>query len=163
LAGPRWRGPIPRGITAAIRCETDFAFARYRTQLFGPSDVENVKTIQSAYTVQPLSAFLGTPPPLAPPPIYFVRPLNAAYECMSLDSVNVLNFVLQFCPAHRTEGALRSRLCRLGIRPGLHFDADALSPDVHMAVLEGVADAWRSNDNLENAIAVGIIRPPQIY
>ena len=163
LAGPRWKGPIPRGITAAIRCETDLAFVRYRTQLFGLSDVENVKMIQSAYRVQPLSAFLGTTPPLAPAPSYLIRPLNAAYECMSLEFFNVLNFILQFCPVHRTEGALRSRLCRLGIGAGLRFDAEALSPDVHMAVLEGIADAWRANDNLENAIAVGLVNTPQLY
>ena len=32
----------------------------YRTQLFDPSDIDNVKKIQAGYKVQPLSQFLGT-------------------------------------------------------------------------------------------------------
>src|SRR5262245_51197761 len=33
LAGPKWKGEKPDGITSVIRCETDFAFVLYRTQL----------------------------------------------------------------------------------------------------------------------------------
>src|SRR4051812_41236929 len=59
LAGPRWKGERPKGIKAVIRSETDFAFVLYRTQLFNPADIENVKRIQAGYTVRPLSGFLG--------------------------------------------------------------------------------------------------------
>ena len=48
-----------------IRSETDFAFVLYRTQLFNPGDIENVKKIQAGYKVQPLSEFLGMPAPAA--------------------------------------------------------------------------------------------------
>jgi hypothetical protein len=43
LAGPSWKGEKPRGIDKVFRCETDFAFAVFRTQLFNPADIENVK------------------------------------------------------------------------------------------------------------------------
>ena len=80
LAGPRWKGGRPSGIKAVIRSETDFVFAVYRTQLFGASDIENVKKIQAGYKVQPLSRFLGKPPPRAAPPIDFIKPLTRGAE-----------------------------------------------------------------------------------
>jgi hypothetical protein len=62
LAGPDWKGEVPKGITKLIRADTQFVFVGYRTQLFDPEDMVNVKKVQAGYTVQPLSQFLGTPP-----------------------------------------------------------------------------------------------------
>jgi hypothetical protein len=56
LAGPDWKGKIPPGIKAVIRSETEFAFVLYRTQLFDPADVDNVRKIQAGYRVEPLSS-----------------------------------------------------------------------------------------------------------
>src|ERR1700733_12774746 len=58
LAGPDWKGEIPKGIDKVFRSETELAFPGYRTQLFNPGDLENVKKIQAGYKVQTLSAFL---------------------------------------------------------------------------------------------------------
>ena len=66
VAGPSWKGETPKGINKVIRCETEFSLAGYRTQLFGPGDLENVKEIQAGYKVQTLSSFLGAPPRRAP-------------------------------------------------------------------------------------------------
>ena len=63
LAGPNWKGEKPEGVKEVIRSDTDFAFVLYRTQLFDPADIENVKKIQSEYTLEPLSKFLGKEPP----------------------------------------------------------------------------------------------------
>src|SRR5271169_2583676 len=60
LAGPSWKGPVPKGVAKVIRADTEFAFVGYRTQLFDPEDLVNVKQIQAGYTVQPVSQFLGT-------------------------------------------------------------------------------------------------------
>ena len=68
LAGPDWKGETPPGIKAVIRSETEFAFVLYRTQLFDPDDIDNVKKIQAGYKVQPLSQFLGKPAPAPRPP-----------------------------------------------------------------------------------------------
>ena len=57
LAGPNWKGDKPEGINEVIRSDTDLAFVLYRTQLFGPSDLDNVKKIQAGYQVTPLSVF----------------------------------------------------------------------------------------------------------
>jgi hypothetical protein len=47
IAGPAWHGEKPAGITDVVRCETGIAYAIYRTQLFGPDDLDNVKRIQA--------------------------------------------------------------------------------------------------------------------
>jgi hypothetical protein len=47
LAGPSWHGETPSGVNAVIRCETQFAFVLFRTQLFDPADIENVKKAQA--------------------------------------------------------------------------------------------------------------------
>ena len=46
LAGPGWKGEIPKGIDKVFRSETELVFPGYRTQLFNPGDLENVKKIQ---------------------------------------------------------------------------------------------------------------------
>ena len=75
LAGPRWKGEMPKGIESVIRSETDLAFVLYRTQLFGKDDLAKVQQIQAGYKAQPLSSFLGTAPPSAPP-VEFIEPLS---------------------------------------------------------------------------------------
>jgi hypothetical protein len=69
LAGPNWKGDKPEGIQDVIRCETQLALVVYRTQLFRPDDLDNVRRIQAGYQVQPLSRFLGKPAPGATPSV----------------------------------------------------------------------------------------------
>ena len=69
IAGPSWKGEKPRGIAKVFRCETEFAFAIIRTQLFNPADIDNVTRIQAGYQLQPLSAFLNKPAPPAAPEV----------------------------------------------------------------------------------------------
>jgi hypothetical protein len=76
IAGPSWNGDTPEGIAEVIRSETEFVFGAFRTQLFSPADLDNVKKVQAGYKVQPLSAFLGQTPPDAAPPIDFIKPLT---------------------------------------------------------------------------------------
>lgn len=63
LAGPDWKGETPKGIDKVFRSETELAFPGYRTQLFNPDDIDNVKKVQAGYKVQTLSAFLGQAAP----------------------------------------------------------------------------------------------------
>lgn len=69
VAGPGWNGDKPPGITRLFRCETEFAVALIRTQLFNASDIDNVKKIQAGYRAEPLSKFLNKPAPPPPPQI----------------------------------------------------------------------------------------------
>ena len=142
LAGPDWHGETPPGVKAVIRSETEFAFVIYRTQLFGPDDIDNVKKIQAGYKVQPLSQFLGKPAPPAPPAVDFIKPLSPEAERTSPEFFNILNFVLGFCPPNPAETEIMARFAKLGIGPHGTFDAKALSPEMLKAVQDGMADAW---------------------
>lgn len=144
LAGPDWKGTTPKGIKKVIRSETEFAFILYRTQLFGPADIENVKRIQSGYKAQTLSAFLHQSPPPAAPKADFIKPLNADQERTSLKFFSVLNFLLQFCPTHPSEQALMTRFAKIGVGAGKPFDADALPPELRKALQDGMADGWKA-------------------
>jgi hypothetical protein len=118
LAGPRWQGEKPEGIKDVIRSETEFVLVVYRTQLFEPEDIENVKKVQAGYKVQPLSQFLGEAPPPPAPPIEFIEPLGAEQERNSLEFFGILNFVLQLCFTHPSETELMARFAKLGIGAG---------------------------------------------
>jgi hypothetical protein len=142
VAGPDWKGDTPKGVQKVIRSETDFIVAIYRTQLFNPSDLDNVKRIQAGYKVQPLSAFLGTAAPPAAPQIDFIKPLTLAEQKTSLQFFNIVNFVLQFCPTDPSETELRARFAKIGVSGGKIFDPNKLSPEIKSAIEQGRADAW---------------------
>jgi hypothetical protein len=142
LAGPGWKGTTPKDIKKVFRCETELAFPAYRTQLFNPGDIDNVKKVQAGYKVQTLSAFLGQPAPKAAPAIDFMKPLTPAEEKTSPQFFNILNFVLQFCPTVPSETALMARFAKLGVGAGKTFDASKFSPEVKAAIEQGMADAW---------------------
>ena len=59
VTGPGWKGETPKGIKAVLNSETEFAYLLFRTQLFNPADLANVKKIQAGYKAEPLSKFLG--------------------------------------------------------------------------------------------------------
>ena len=141
LAGPRWQGKPPDGVNALIRSETDFAFVLFRTQLFGPADLNNVKRIQAQYGVQSLSRFAGTTPPREAPAIQFPDPLSAEAQRSAPEFFHILNFLLQFAPTHPTETALMERFAKIGVAAGRPFDPASLSPAQRQAVKDGMTDA----------------------
>lgn len=142
VAGPSWQGSTPPGINKVIRCETERALGIYRTQLFDPEDLEAVKKIQSEYQVRPLSAFLGQSAPPVAPAMESVPPLSTAEQKTSPKFFDVLNFILQYCPIHPSEQAMRDRWTKLEIGPGRKFSTQPWSPVQLAAVEQGMADAW---------------------
>jgi hypothetical protein len=149
VAGPGWKGETPKGVKQVIRSETDFVLAGYRTQLFNPNDLDNVKKIQAGYKAQPLSAFLGTAVPKAAPAIDFIKPLTPAAEKTSLQVFNILNFLLQFCPTDPSETEVMARFAKIGVGGGKTIDASKLSPEMKAAFEQGIADAWKEYDDLK--------------
>jgi hypothetical protein len=152
LAGPSWNGETPKGIDKVFRSETELAFPGYRTQLFSPGDIENVRKVQAGYKVQPLSAFLGQSAPKAAPAIEFIKPLTPAEQRTSPDFFNILNFVLQFCPTVPSETELMARFAKIGVSAGKTFDASTLSPEIKTAIEQGMADAWADLAALQKRI-----------
>jgi hypothetical protein len=149
LAGPNWKGEKPEGINEVIRSDTELAFVLYRTQLFGPSDIEMVKQIQSGYQVQPLSIFLNQPPPSPAPAIDFVPPLTPDQQNTSPQFFEILSFVMRFAPTLPAEKDMRDRFASIGIGPDENFDADELSPEMRTAIEGGMADAWAEFDTFK--------------
>jgi hypothetical protein len=110
--------------------------------LFNPADIENVKTIQSGYNIQPLSSFLNQTAPTAPQAVNWLVPLSRAAQDSSLMFFNQLNFWMQFCTIHPTEKELYERFAKIGIAPGQEFNPKSFSPEVQQAIAAGIQDAW---------------------
>jgi hypothetical protein len=149
IAGPDWKGEIPKGIKQAFHSETQFGLEIYRTQLFNPADIVNVKKIQAGYTAQPLSAFLHTPAPPAPPTPDFPAFTEDAFKT---DFPKYLNFLLQYCPPVDEEKALRAKFAAIGIEAGKPFAPDKLSvaqkAELDLGVKEGYDAINKRRDNI---------------
>lgn len=163
VAGPAWKGEKPAGIKKVIRSETELALAAYRTQLFNPADIPNVQKVQAGYLVRPLSAFLGQPAPAPAPAIKFIKPLVPAEEKTSIEFFNVLNHLLQFCPAHPSEKELLARFARLGIGAGRTIDVAGLTPEAKSAFQQGMVDAWAELDALQKRINAGEVTSGDMF
>jgi hypothetical protein len=150
VAGPGWKGEKPEGIAKVLQCETDFSFAIYRTQLFNPGDLDNVKKIQAGYKVQPLSAFLKKPAPPAAPEIEWPKIDKKLAET---DPFAYLNFVLQFCPLTgpaEVEKPLRDRFAKIGIEAGKPFKLDKLTAEQKADLEAGIKSGL---DQIKQAVA----------
>jgi hypothetical protein len=138
VTGPSWRGEKPRGIDKVFRCETEFAFAIFRTQLFSPADVGNVKKVQAGYKLQTLSAFLKKP---APPAAREIRWPKIDKKLAASEPFAYLSFLLQFCPPVGPGGVerpLRARLARIGVEAGKPFPLDKLTAGGRAELAVGV-------------------------
>jgi hypothetical protein len=164
VAGPSWHGEIPKGIKRVFRSETDFVLALYRTQLFDPEDLDNVRKIQAGYRVEPLSAFLGQPAPGAAPKIDFAMPLPKDDEKTSLEFFSILNFILNYCPTDPSEKELMERFAKINIGAGKTFDAETLSPKLKQAIADGMADAWEElNTFVKTKVDTGKVTSGELF
>ncbi|MFY9922330.1 MAG: DUF1254 domain-containing protein [Mycobacterium sp.] len=164
LAGPNWKGDKPDGINEVIRSDTDLAFVLYRTQLFGPSDLDKVKEIQAGYQVTPLSVFLNQPPPAPAPAIDFVPPLTPDQQKTSPQFFEILGFVMRFAPTLPDEKEMRDRFASIGIGPDGDFQADKLSPEMRSAIEGGMADALAELDKFKkDKLDTGEVTSAQLF
>jgi hypothetical protein len=142
IAGPGWKGETPPGIDKVFRCETEFSLAAYRTQLFGPKDIDNMKKVQAGYGVQTLSAYLKRPAPPAAPEVKWPK-IDA--KSAEADPFAYLNFVLQFCPLTgpaEVEKPLRERFAKIGIAAGKPFSLDKLTVEQRAEVAAGMKSGY---------------------
>lgn len=144
VTGPDWKGEQPKGIKKTFKSETQFSLFIYRTQLFGPSDIENVKKIQAHYVAVPLSKFLKKPAPPAAPTIVWPAFSDAAFKT---DFVTYMDFLLQFCPEIPAEKEIRSRFASIGIGPRKRFEYSDLSELHKIEVGLGIEDAFAKIKN----------------
>jgi hypothetical protein len=147
IAGPKWNGEKPKGIKEVFKAETEIVGTLTRTALQGPEDIPNVKAIQAQYKLQPLSAFLKQPAPLAAPAIDF--PLYDKAKARTHDFIGYLNFLLQFAePPVASEVAIRKRFEKIGIGSGKPWDASKVDPATLAAIDAGVKEGEAEIDAL---------------
>lgn len=163
IAGPNWKGEKPAGIKEVIRTETELLFALYRTQLFSPEDIGEVKKVQAGYKAEPLSAFLGEPAPPAAPAIDFPAPLTPEEQKSSLEVFNLLNFILQFCPTDPSETDLMARFAKIGIGGGKKMDFAGMTPEQRGAYEGGIEDAWKDYQGIMSEISAGKITSGDLF
>lgn len=143
VVGPDWKGATPAGIKKVFRSSTQFSLAGYRTQLFGPNDLDNVKKVQAGYKVQMLSAYLKQPPPPAAPTIDFPK---IDKELVKTNFFDYLDVALQFAPAQDNEKEIRAKLARIGIGPGKTLDFKGLPLEQKLEIGLGMKEGQRKVD-----------------
>lgn len=119
VVGPDWQGEAPKGIKKVFRSSTQFSLAGYRTQLFGPDDIDNVKKVQAGYKVQTLSSYLGT---AAPPPAPEIDFPKIDKDLVKSHFFEYLDFALQFAPPGEDEKEIRAKLAQIGVGAGKSFE-----------------------------------------
>jgi hypothetical protein len=143
VVGPEWKGETPTGIKKVFRSGTQLSVAGYRTQLFSPDDLDNVKKVQAGYKVQTLSAYLNQPAPPPPPALDFPK---IDKELVKTNFFEYLDFALQFAPAEPNEKEIRAQLARIGVGPGKTFNFKELSVKEKLEIGLGMKEGERKVD-----------------
>ena len=143
VVAPDWKGATPPGIKKVFRSGTQFSLAIYRTQLFSPDDLDNVKKVQAGYKVQTLSAYLKQPAPPAAPAIDFPK---IDTELAKTNFFEFLDFALQFAPPQENEKEIRAQLARIGVGPGKTFNFKDLPLEQKLEIGLGMKEGDKKVD-----------------
>jgi len=143
VVGPDWQGETPPGIKKVFRSSTQFSLAGYRTQLFGPDDIDNVKKVQAGYKVQPLSAYLKQPAPPPAPKIDFPK---IDKDLVKSNFFEYLDFALQFAPPGEDEKDIRAKLAEIGVGAGKRFDFHELPLGHRLEIALGMKEGDKKVD-----------------
>jgi hypothetical protein len=143
VVGPDWKGTTPPGIKKVFRSSTQLSLAGYRTQLFSPDDLDNVKKVQAGYKVQALSAYLKQPATVAATVIDFPK---VDKELVKTNFFEYLDFALQFAPAQENEKEIRAQLATIGVGPGKTFNFKDLPLEQKLEVGLGMKEGERKVD-----------------
>ena len=143
VVAPDWKGATPPGIKKVFRSSTQFSMAIYRTQLFSPDDLDNVKKVQAGYKVQTLSAYLKQPATTAAATIDFPK---IDKELAKTNFFDYLDFALQFAPAQENEKEIRAQLASIGVGPGKTFNFKDLPLEQKLEVGLGMKEGEKKVD-----------------
>lgn len=146
VVGPAWTGDTPPAIKAVFRSSTPFAVALFRTQLFNPEDITNVRKVQAGYRVETLSKRLRQPLP----PARLVNFRKVAKQRSRRNFFQHLAFALQFVPAQFAEVEAHANLAKLGVGPGRTFNFSDLTLREKVAITLGIRAGER---DVKRAIA----------
>lgn len=141
IAGPDWQGTRPEDIDEVIQGESWLLKLFARILVNGEAeDWDALARLQDGFTLTPLHRHLGQAAPPAAPAIDWIAPDAdpRGFECAHPGFIRYLNFVLGMCRPHASEGELLQRFARIGIGPGLDFDADRFSVNERAAIQAGI-------------------------
>ena len=147
VVGPGWTGATPPGVRQVFQSSTQMALAIFRTQLFGPDDIDNVKKVQAGYRPQTLSAYLNKPPSAAVPVIKFPK---FTKELAKRNFFEFLDFMLQFSPPAPNEADIRAKLVSIGVGPGKTFNFSDLPLAQKLEIAIGLK---QGQSQVEHAVA----------
>lgn len=145
LVAPGWSGAIPSGVER-VQSPTPMNWIIVRSQTNGERDYESVHKFQNGMKVTPLSqwgkgevnlpAFKSDPTvDMKTEPLKQVNGMDgAAYFAYAAE-------LMKLHPPHLSDGSTLARLKRIGIVPGMSFDASKASPAVREAIEEAPAAA----------------------
>jgi hypothetical protein len=119
VVGPDWKGATSPGIKKVFQSSTQLSIVIFRTQLFDPGDIDNVKKVQAGYKMQPLSAYLKQTATTASAAIDFPK---IDKELVKTNFFEYLDFALQFAPPQENEKEVRAALAKIGVGPGKTFN-----------------------------------------
>lgn len=143
VAGPDWNGETPSGIKKVFRSSTQFSIALFRTQIFNPDDIENVRKIQRGYRLETLSEKRRQP---SPPPVQIIKFQKIRKKLLRKNFFQHLAFALQFAPAQFVELDAHAKLAKLGVGPGRTFDFKDLSLKRKLEITLGILAGDRKID-----------------
>jgi len=150
ITGPGWKGERPAGIKRVIELPTWLGFGLFRTQLFAPDDIENVKKVQAGYKAQGLSAYTDS---AAPAPAPAVDWLAINDEKVVTDFWPLSAFLLQFAPPLPWEGKLRESFGALGLTSGAPWPPQdfTLAGPMREMVSSGQEAIFKASQNLADS------------
>ncbi|MET3843419.1 DUF1254 domain-containing protein [Bradyrhizobium sp. OAE829] len=147
VVGPDWKGATPPGIKKVFQASTQLSIVIFRTQLFNPADIDNVKKVQAGYRMQPLSAYLKQPTTTAAAAIDFPK---IDKELVKTNFFEYLDFALQFAPPQENEKEIRAALAKIGVGPGKPFNFKDLPLEQKLEVVLGMKEGEKK---VEEAVA----------
>jgi len=140
LASPDWKGEMPEGIKRVIQGESDFLGSLTRTQVIGgEKDMPRVKEIQESYSLQTLSAYIGSTAPEAASEIDW--PEWSEGDETTLKYFSYASFLLPFTTPHGDDEKMYEKMKQIGLSAEQAWEADQLSAEQKQAFEMGLADA----------------------
>jgi hypothetical protein len=107
-----------------FRSSTQFSIALYRTQLFNPDDIQNVRKVQAEYKLETLSKYKRQPPP---PPAPIIKFQWIGKKHLMKNFFQHPAFALRFAPTQSIEADAHANLAKLGVGPRRTFNFRDLS------------------------------------
>ena len=139
VAGPGWKGEVPKGIKRVIHMPTSLGLGLIRTQLFSPADLDKVKQIQAGYKSQPLSAYAGTAAPAAAPTLDWPA---ISDDLMLSNYWPLAAFLLQFAPPWPGDEPMRAALDRIGVKTNSAWPPKDMSADTVKVIKDASTAAF---------------------